>query len=322
MKVFITRPIPAAGLETLRAAGLEAEMRDTDSPVPRAEFLARLEDCSAAIVMLTERIDAEVLDRHPQLRIVANFAVGINNLDVPECTRRGVALTNTPDVLTDATADLAWGLLLSAARRIVESDQVLRSGAWDGWGPLQFLGCHVSGKTLGIIGPGRIGRAVARRGRGFDMRVVYYGTGTNVEIERECGAVRLELDALLAEADFLSIHCPLTPGTRHLIGAREFARMRRTAVLVNTSRGPVVDESALVTALRNGTIAAAGLDVYEDEPRVNPGLLALPNAVLAPHIGSATHQTRSIMAELCARNIVAFARGERPPTILNPEVLP
>ncbi len=262
-------------------------------------------DCSGAealLCLLTDRIDAGFLASHPGLRIVANMAVGTDNVDLAEAARLGIAISNTPDVLTDATADLAFALLLAAARRLAWADRYVRAGGFVGWNPELGIGLDVTGRTLGIVGAGRIGRAVAERARGFKMEVLLHSRSTG-----------LPLAELLPRSDFISLHVPLGAETRHLIGAPEFARMKPTAVLVNTARGPIVDETALVRALREGRIAAAGLDVFENEPKLAPGLCDLPQVVLAPHVGSATIATRTRMAEVAARNIVAALRGERIP---------
>lgn len=319
-KVYVTRRIPKAGLSMLRSAFDAVRVHDSDEPPARAELLAAVRGCVGLLAMLTERVDAELLDAAgPQLRVVANYAVGHDNVDLAECTRRGVLLTNTPDVLTDATADLAWTLLMAAARRVVEADRLVRSGGWSGWAPLQMLGVSVASRTLGIVGAGRIGSAVARRSAGFDMRVLYCDARANPDLERELGARRVALGALLEKSDFVSLHVPLTEGTRGLIGGRELGRMKPGAILVNTSRGPVVDEEALAEALRERRIGAAGLDVYTDEPRLAPGLAMLDNAVLAPHMGSATHEARQRMAELAAENLIVGARGGEPPNCVNLE---
>ncbi|MDK2971931.1 MAG: glyoxylate reductase [Candidatus Sumerlaeota bacterium] len=321
MNIYVTRPIPDSGLAKLRAAGHAVCVQSEDRRATREELLAGLATAQGAITMLDDRIDAEALDAGKNLRIVSNFAVGYNNIDVEAATERGIAISNTPGVLSDATADLAWALLLAAARRVREGEALVRSGQWHGWGPMQLLGWHVAGKTIGIVGPGRIGRAVARRAKGFDMRVLYFSRSNNEEIERQTGATRVPLNELLEQSDFVSLNCPLTPETRHLLGAREFAIMKPTAILVNTARGPVVDEAALVDALKSGRIAAAGLDVFEEEPKVHPALLTMDNVVLLPHLGSGTTETRSVMADLCADNILAVLEARRPPTVLNPEVL-
>jgi glyoxylate reductase len=289
---------------------------------PRAEVLKRAAGKDALICLLTEKIDRELLDAAgPQLRIVANVAVGFDNVDVPACTQRKIAVTNTPGVLDETTADLTWTLLLSVARRLVPADRMVRSGAWAGWNLDQFCGADVWGKTLGIIGFGRIGRAVARRALGFNMRVIYYSTTrAPAEVERELHAEYFEMDQVLAQADFVSLHVPLRAETRGMIGPAELATMKRTAYLINTTRGPVVQEAALVAALEQGQIAGAGLDVYEHEPVVSDGLRR-DNVVLTPHMGSASVETRTRMAMIAVENAVAFFSGERPPTILNPEVL-
>jgi glyoxylate reductase len=291
--------------------------------IPRDELLRRIGGKLGAVTLLTERIDAEFLDAAgPELRIVANYAVGFDNIDVEECTRRGVMATNTPDVLTETTADLAWALLMAAARRTAEGDRFLRSKTPWIWGPEMMLGQDVHGKTLGVVGFGRIGQSVARRAGGFGMRVVYYDVfRPPEEVERELQAEFRELDDLLQEADVISIHVALTPETRHLFGAEQFAKMKPTAVIVNTSRGPVIDEAALARALREGQIFAAGLDVFEKEPEVHPDLLELENVVVMPHLGSATVATRDAMGMLAAENLIAALEGGRPPTLINPDVL-
>jgi glyoxylate reductase len=319
-KVFITRAIPEVGPELLRQR-CAVEVFAEDRPMRREELLARIADADAVIGLLTDRIDAAFFDAAPSLKGYANFAVGFDNIDVAEATRRRLPVSNTPDVLTRATAELAWALLFAAARRVVESDRVMRSGAWTGWGPLQFIGADVSGKTLGILGAGRIGTTMALMSRGFGMEVLYTSSASvNAVLERELAARRVGLDKLLAASDFVSVHVPLTPATRHLLDASAFRRMKRTAVLVNTSRGPVIREDDLVAALRQGEIAAAGLDVYEREPSMAEGLAGLPNAVLLPHIGSATPSSRDGMARLAAENVLAMLDGRRPPTCLNPEL--
>jgi glyoxylate reductase len=325
-KVFVTRQIPESGLKMIEEY-YEVEVWDRYTPPPREVLLEKVKGVDALVTLLTDKIDREVLDSAPRLRIVAQYAVGYDNIDVEYATAKGVYVTNTPEVLTDATADLAWALLLAAARRIVEADKFVRSGEYwktgTGWHPLMMLGYHVTGKTLGIIGMGRIGQAVARRAKGFGMRILYYQRHRlPEELERELGAQYVDLETLLRESDFVTIHVPLTRETCHMIGERELKMMKRTAVLVNTARGAVIDEVALVRALKEGWIAAAGLDVFEREP-IPPDhpLTKLENVVLAPHIGSATYETRAAMAELVARNLIAFYRGEVPPTLVNKEVV-
>jgi glyoxylate reductase len=293
---------------------------EPDRPA-RAEVLRRVAGEDGLICLLTEKIDEELLAAAPRLRIVANVAVGYDNVDLAACTRRKVAVTNTPGVLDETTADLAWALMMTVARRLIEGDALARSGQWRGWNLDQMCGTDVWGKTLGILGFGRIGRAVARRAKGFQMRVIYHSrTRAPAEVERELGAEFLQRDQVLAQADFLSLHVPLTPETRGLIGARELAMMKPTAFLVNTSRGSVVQEAALVEALAGGKIAGAALDVYEREPVISDGLRR-PNVVLAPHMGSGSVETRTKMAMMAVENVIALFDGRRPPNILNPEVL-
>jgi glyoxylate reductase len=305
----------------LLAERFEAEFWTEHGRPPRAEVLRRLAGKDALICLLTEKIDDELLAAAPRLRIAANAAVGFDNVDLPACTRRKVAVTNTPGVLDETTADFAWTLLMAVARRLIEGDTLARSGQWHGWNLDQLCGADVWGKTLGIFGLGRIGRAVARRARGFNMRVIYHSrTPAPPEVERELNAAYAGRDQVLAEADFVSLHVPLTPETRGLIGPRELARMKPTAFLINTSRGPVVQESALVEALAAGKIAGAALDVYEREPQIPDGLRR-PNVVLAPHMGSGSVETRTKMAMMAAENVIALFDGRRPPNILNSEVL-
>jgi glyoxylate reductase len=303
-------------------ARTEADVWDDDWAIPRDELLKRVAGKRGAVTLLTEKVDDEFLDAAgTDLVIVANYAVGFDNIDVPALTRRGVIATNTPDVLTETTADTAWALLMSAARRVPEGDRLLRARTKWIWGPEMMLGQDIHGKTLGVVGFGRIGQSVARRAQGFGMRVVYFDLyRPSEEVERSLGAEYRELDDLLAEADFISIHVALTPETRHLFGPEQFRRMKPTAVIVNTARGPVIDEAALAEALRDGEIFAAGLDVFEKEPEVNPDLLARPNAVVIPHLGSATVETRDAMGLLAAENLIAGLEGKRPPTLLNPDV--
>lgn len=318
--VYVTRMIPQAGIDVLRDAGLDVQINPQDRPLAREELLAEVARAEAVLCLLTDRIDAEVLDAAPLIKGFANYAVGYDNLDVPEATRRGIPMSNTPGVLTDATADLAWALLFAVARRIVESDGVMRRGEWAGWGPLQFIGGDISGRTLGIVGAGRIGTAMALKSRGFDMTVLYAGNRRNNVLEDTLGAQKVSLEELLSASDFVSVHVPLSQATRHLIDRPALERMKESAYLINTARGPVVDETALVDALRKGVIAGAGLDVYENEPIPAPGLVDLPNVVVTPHVGSATHETRGAMATMAARNILAMIAGEKPETCLNPEL--
>jgi glyoxylate reductase len=299
--------------------------REKPDPAIRAELKrlgVRFESClhrdtDAIVSLLKVRIDGAFLDQCPKVKVVCLVAVGYDNVDVAEISRRKVMFTNTPDVLTGATADVAFGLLLSAARRISEGDRFVRAGKFKKWDFYMMRGAEVHGRTLGIVGGGRIGQAVARRGRGFDMPILYTSREAKPDFERETGARRVDLPTLLRESDFVSIHVPLSKESVHLIGAKELAMMKRTAVLVNTARGPIVDEAALVKALRTRRIHAAGLDVYEKEPKVHPGLLKLENVALTPHVGSATDPTRTAMYETALKNLVAALRGEVPPNCVN-----
>jgi len=291
------------------------EYNPGDTPVPKAELVKRLQGKDGLICHIISTIDGEVLAGASSLKVVSNVAVGFNNIDVGAARRRGVVVTNTPDVLTETTADFAWALLMAAARRVVEADRFARSGQWTRWQWDLLWGQDVWGKTLGIIGFGRIGRAVARRALGFGMRILYHdAVRADAAAERELRATYAERDDLLRQADFVTLHALLTPATRHLIDARALGLMKKTAILVNAARGPVVDEAALVTALGEGRIAGAGLDVFEEEPRVHPGLLPLANVVLAPHIASASFDTRLAMATLAVRNCVAVLEGKPPLT--------
>ncbi|MBI2956165.1 MAG: D-glycerate dehydrogenase [Acidobacteria bacterium] len=287
----------------------------------KAELMARLAEAEGLICQLTQQVDAEVLNAGPKLRVVANVAVGFDNIDVAAATSRGIAVTNTPGVLDETTADFTWALLLAVARRVVEGDRLVREGKWKGWDLMLLLGADVHGKTLGILGLGRIGRRVARRARGFAMRVLYNdAVRAPAEVERELGVEWAEREQLLRESDFVTLHVPLLPETRHLMGARELALMKPTAYLINASRGPVVDEAALAEALARKQIAGAALDVFEREPEVHPKLVGLPNVVLAPHIASASVETRTRMAVMAAENVVAVLEGRRSPNLVNAEV--
>jgi len=320
-KVFSTHPLFEAPRKMLDEH-FEVDYWSRPERPPRAELLRRVADKEALVCLLTEKINDELLAAAPKLRIVANVAVGFDNIDVPACTRRRVVASNTPGVLDETTADFAWTLLMAIARRVLEGDQLVRSGQWTGWNLDQLCGGDVWGKTLGLLGFGRIGRAVARRTRGFQMRVIYNdAVRAPAEVEKELNVEFLERDQVLAEADFISVHVPLLPETRHLISAPQLARMKRTAYLINTSRGPVVDEAALLAALEAGQIAGAALDVHEKEPQVHPGLMKRADVILTPHIASASVETRTRMATIAAENVIAVFAGRRPPTALNPEVL-
>ena len=319
-KVFVTHPLYPDAQALLQAA-CDCEFWAKEERPPKDEFFGRLKDKEGLVCLLTERVGDDTLRAAPKLRIVANVAVGYDNVDVPACTRRGVVVTNTPGILDETTADFAWTLMLAVARRVVEADQYVRAGNWKGWSFDQYCGTDVWGKTLGIVGFGRIGQAVARRALGFSMKVIYNSRKRAApKIEKQLNAEYRDMNALLAESDFISLHVPLNGDTRQLIDAPKFYRMKPTAFLINTSRGPVVDEAALVHALEAKKIAGAGLDVFEQEPFVHPGLKR-PNVVLAPHLGSASLETRGKMALTAAENIAAFFRGQRPPNALNPELL-
>ncbi len=320
-KVFVTRVIPEVGLNRIRQH-CDAEVWTDQMAPPHAVLRQKVANCDGLVSLLTDRIDAALLDAAPRLKVVSNYAVGFNNIDVPAATARGVCVGNTPGVLTNATADLAFCLLIGAARRLVEGHQYSLAGKWKTWEPLGHLGQDLVGRTLGIVGMGRIGYALAKRCRGgWDMKIVYYDVHRNEHAERDLGARQVDLDSLLAESDFISVHTDLNETTRGLFNAERFAKMKRTAVFINTARGPIVDQRALCQALKSGTIFAAGLDVTDPEPpaRDDP-LLKLPNVIVAPHIASATVGTRDAMAEICANNLLAGLTGQQLPAWVNPEV--
>ena len=313
-KIVVTGRIPEVAVEKLRAAH-EVDAWASDESIGREELLSRVVGADALVTLLTERVDAELLDAAgPQLQVVANVAVGFDNINVPACTERGVVATNTPAVLTEATADTAMTLILMATRRTGEGERVIRSGTPWKWGMFYLLGMGLQGKTLGVVGMGAIGLATARRAKAFGMDVIFQTVGPIPAEVAELDARQVELDELLATADVITLHCPYMPATHHLFSTPQFAAMKETAYLVNTARGPIVDEAALVAALQEGQIAGAGLDVYEHEPQVHPGLLELDNVALLPHLGSATVETRTAMANLAADNTLAVLAGEQPPT--------
>jgi glyoxylate reductase len=320
-KILLTGRIPD-GVTAVLEKDCDVESNKDDRPMERAALLELVQDKEGIISMITDRIDGELMDRAPRLRMIAAMAVGYDNIDIGAATARGIPVSNTPGVLTDATAELAFALVLAAARRVVEMDGLTRRGGFRYWAPMLFLGTEVTGKTLGIIGLGRIGKAVARRARGFNMKVLYHNRERiDAADERELKTEYADLERLLRESDFVSLHVPLTEETKHLIGGRELALMKPTAFLINTSRGPVVDEKALVKVLRERKIGGAGLDVYENEPALTPGLAELDNVTLLPHVGSGTLETRTRMAVLAVENLLAGLRGDVPPNILNPVVL-
>ena len=319
--ILISRLLPEAAVTLARSRAV-VDAYDVDGAMPRLDLLKRAADKQGLICVISEVVDQELLDRCPGLRVVSNVAVGYNNINVAACTRRGIVVTNTPDVLTDTTADFAWTLLMATARRLAEADRYVRAGGFKQWEYMLLLGGDIHGKTLGVVGFGRIGRAMARRALGFDMRVLYQdAVAADAATERELNATRVDLDTLLRESDFVTLHTPLIPETRHLINAGSLRTMKKTAYLINAARGPVVDEAALVEALKAHRIAGAGLDVFEEEPTVHPGLIDLPNVVLAPHIASASQETRLQMATLAVENCLAVLEGKTPPTPVNPEVL-
>ncbi len=320
-KIFVTRKIPEEGIELLREYFV-VEVNPDDRELTREELLNGVKGKDGVLCMLSDVIDAEVIQTAgTQCKVFANYAVGYNNIDIKKATELGIAITNTPDVLSNATADLAWALLFAAARRVVESDEYTRAGKFKGWDPIRLLGMDITGKTLGVIGTGRIGGNFARKANAFDMKVLYNKKNRDLDFENDTGALFTDFNELLAESDFVSLHVPLTEKTRHLIGEKELNIMKKTAILINTSRGPVVDEKALVKALKERTIWAAGLDVYENEPEIEADLLGLDNVVLTPHIASGTYETRIKMALLSANSIVSVLNGETPKNCLNPEVI-
>jgi len=318
-KVYSTHQLFEEARKILDAECEVQYWTDSERP-PRDEVLRRVKDKEGLVCLLTEKVNEEFLRSAPKLRIASNVAVGYDNIDVDACTKRGIAVTNTPGVLDETTADFAWTLLMTVARRVAEGELLARSGNWKGWNLDQLCGADVWGKTLGIVGFGRIGRSVARRASGFQMKIIYTdAVRVSEEVEKSLNAEFRDMNSLLAESDFISLHVPLLPETRGLFDAPKLFRMKPTAFLINTSRGPVVEEAALVTALENNKIAGAALDVFENEPFIHPGLKR-PNVVLTPHIASASIETRTKMALMAANNIVAVFKGRRPPNLLNPDI--
>ncbi len=321
-KLFVTREIHERGLHLIKER-FDTEVWSDYAPPPKQVIIQKVRNLDALASLLSDKIDDEVFDAAPNLKIVAQLAVGYDNIDIKEATKRGIYVTNTPGVLTETTADFAWTLLMAVARRVTEADRYVRSGKWKvGWHPSMILGRDVYGATIGIVGLGRIGQAVAKRAKGFDMKILYYDMIRRPDLEEELGLRYTELDELLQKSDFVSLHVPLMKSTYHLINEKKLKLMKKTAYLINNSRGPVVDEKALYKALKRGQIAGAGLDVFEQEPipMDNP-LLELDNVVVAPHISSASHETRSRMAEMVAENLVSFFEGRVPPNLVNKEVL-
>jgi glyoxylate reductase len=320
-KILVTRAIPAEAMALLKPH-FDVDYYDKHTAIPRPLLLKKLKDKAGLLCILTDKVNGELLKRAPKLKAVATYSVGFDHIDVSACTDHGVIVTNTPGVLTESTADFTWALLLSAARRVVEGDKFMRAGKYKGWDPMMLLGTDVHGKTLGIVGFGRIGQAVARRAMGFGMKVVYYDTQRIFpEVEREFGAKYVELDELLRQADFITLHTVLDKSTRHLIGTKAFALMKKSAYLVNAARGPIVDEKALVRALKTGRIRGAALDVYENEPKMAAGLSKLPNAVIVPHLASASLETRTKMGIMAAQGLVdALAHKKKPAHTVNVDI--
>jgi len=319
-RLYLTRILPQAGLDLL-AEEYDIEVNPHDRVATREELLAGIRGKDALLSLLTDIVDAEVMDAEPRLKVISNYAVGFNNIDVAAATERGIMVTNTPGVLTETTADLAFALHMACARRVVEADEFMRAGKYEGWGPMLFLGRDIHGKTLGLVGFGRIDQAMARRGLGFNMKILYNDAQrASQEVEKAYSAEYRELPDLLRESDFVSLHVPLMESTHHLISDAQFELMKTTAILINTSRGPVVDEKALVRALEAGLVSGAGLDVFEREPEFESGLEKLANVVMVPHIASASVETRTKMATMAAENACAVMRGEMPPNIVNAEV--
>lgn len=321
-KVYITRKLPGPGLKIVQVVADVRSWDREDLPPPREVLFKEVPDVDGLLSLLTDRVDDALMAAAPRLKVVSNVAVGFDNIDVPAATRRGIVVTNTPEVLTETVADFAFCLLLAAARRLVQADAYTRAGKWKTWELMLFAGQDLYRATLGLIGLGRIGSAVARRAKGFEMRIIYYDPYRRPDLEQQLGIEYREMNDVLREADFISVHVPLMESTRHLIGREQFKLMKPTAIFVNTSRGPVVDQRALAEALRSKQIYAAGIDVFEQEPvPADEPLLALDNIVVAPHIASASIPTRIKMATLAAENLVAVLHGKRPPNPVNPEVL-
>lgn len=320
-KVLVTSDIPIEGIELLQSH-FDVQVYKSNCGMKKEELIENIKDKQAIICLLSDIIDKEVMDAASNLKIISNYAVGYNNIDMAEATRRGIVITNTPEVLTHATADLAWTLLFSVARRVVEADVYTRQGNFKAWSPKLLLGQDITGKTLGIIGAGRIGRAFGKKAMAFDMKILYHNRIKDESFEKECGAQWVEKEELLRGSDFVSLHCPLTPETEHFIGEKELSLMKNTSILINTSRGAVVDEKALVKALDEKTIWGAGLDVYENEPYIEEKLKKLSNVVLLPHIGSATIETRKKMSIMAAENVIVILNGDMPQNVVNLELYP
>jgi len=321
-KAYITRELPERGLKTIKQH-FDVEVWPEYAPPPKGVIIEKAKNIDVLVSLLSDKIDVEVFNAAPKLKIVSQLAVGFDNIDIPEATKRGIYVTNTPEVLTDTTADFAWSLLMAVARRVVEADKYVRTGKWKvGWHPAMLQGRDVHGATIGIVGAGRIGYAMAKRATGFGMKILFYDVIPRPEIEKDLGAKKVDLDTLLKEADFVSLHVPLMKETHHLMNAEKLKLMKKTAYLINNARGPVVDEKALYEALKEGRIAGVGLDVFEQEPTsVDNPLLKLDNVVVAPHISSASYETRSEMSKMVADNLVSFFDGKKPPNLVNADVM-
>ncbi len=322
MKIFVSRKLPGGVLSVLDSSGHEVVCSEFDRPLTQEEFLQMAKGADGVISLLTDKINGEVVDAiGPQLRIVSNYALGFDNINVPELTERGIVVANTPsDQVNEAVAELSWAMVLALSRRIVEADESVKRGAYSGWEPSIFLGHNISGKVLGVVGMGRIGSMVARMARGFNVRVLYFKRTRDLEAEKETGAEYADMDRLLGESDFISLHVPLTDETRHMMNKEAFNKMKKGALLVNTARGPVVDEHDLVDALRSGQLGGAALDVFDNEPNVNPELINMENVILTPHIASATWEARMEMGRLAVDAILLTLQGEKPSNLVNPEV--
>jgi len=317
-KVFVTRRIPKKGIEMLKQKGYELEVNEEDRVLAKKEIIKGVKGKDALLCLLTDTIDSDIIDAEPGLKAISNYAVGYNNIDVEYATKKKIPVTNTPGVLTDTTADLAFTLMMAAARRIGEGERLARAGRFKGWGPLMLLGQDIHGKTLGIIGAGRIGTAIAKRAeKGFGMKIIYTDTHKNERLEKEVDARFVTQEELLKESDFVTLHVPMLPETKHLISEKELGMMKKTAILINTSRGPVVDEKALIKALKEKKIFSAGLDVFENEPDIPKELRELENVVIVPHLGSASVETRTKMATLAAQNLIDVMEGRVPKHLVN-----
>ncbi|UJG43775.1 MAG: D-glycerate dehydrogenase [Candidatus Heimdallarchaeum endolithica] len=319
MKIFVTRKIPREGIELLLKNGFEVEVFEKNEPISREELLSRAKGADGLICLLTDKIDKEIIEK-TGIKAISNYAVGYDNIDIQAATELKIPVTNTPGVLTDATADLTWALILAVSRRIVEADKFVREQRFKGWGPMLFLGGDFKNKTIGIIGMGRIGEAVARRAIGFGMKIIYFNRTRKKDLEKELNAKFVSLDTLLKESDYISIHCPYTSETHHLIDWEEFELMKHSTYLINTARGKVVNEKALIKVLQDKRIMGAGLDVFYNEPEVPKAFYSLPNVVILPHIGSASIETRNKMAVMAAENMIECLKGNIPPNIINKEI--